>query len=66
MLIYCEATVENPRQQENLIECIEILGGTPQLNNDKISLEYDGTDGECDIFMSLFEHYARHNITIIN
>jgi len=64
MVVYCEAVVENPRQQENLIECIEILGGTPKIVKDTISVEYEGCDEACDIFMSLFEHYARHNITI--
>lgn len=63
MVVYCEAIVENPTQQENLIECIEILGGKPKIVKDLISVEYEGNEAECDIFMSLFEHYARHNIT---
>lgn len=66
MIIYCEAFVTNPVQQENLIECIEILGGTPKVVNDKISVEYEGTPEECDIYASLFEHYTRHGITIID
>ena len=66
MLVYCEAIVENTTQQENLIECIEILGGTPKIKHDKIAVEYEGSSEECDIFMSLFEHYGRHNITILD
>lgn len=65
MIIYCEAVVENTTQQENLIECIEILGGTPEIHQDKISVEHEGIKDECDIFITLFEHYARHNITIL-
>lgn len=65
MIIYCEAVVENTTQQENLIECIEILGGNPQIKQDKISVEHEGIKDECDIFIALFEHYARHNITIL-
>lgn len=65
MIIYCEAIVENTIQQENLIECIEILGGTPEVKKDKISVEYEGQKEACDIFITLFEHYARHNITIL-
>lgn len=65
MIVYCEAVVENTTQQENLIECIEILGGIPKINKDKVSVEYEGIKEECDIFISLFDHYARHNITIL-
>lgn len=66
MLIYCEAIVENTTQQDNLINCIEILGGEPKLDHDKISVEYEGSEDECDIFIKLFEHYLRSKITIIN
>lgn len=65
MIVYCEAVVENTTQQENLIECIEILGGSPNIQQDKVSVEYEGIKEECDIFIALFEHYARHNITIL-
>ena len=63
MVVYCEAFVSNPTQQDNLMECIQILGGKPKKAGDKISVEYEGSDEECDIFISLFEHYSRHNIT---
>ena len=66
MIIYCEAIVQNATQQLNLIECIEVLGGTPRIYSDKISVEYEGTKDECEIFTTLFEHYNRHNITILD
>lgn len=66
MIIYCDATVENPMQQANLIECIELIGGRAEVKDDKISVDFEGSDGECDLMMSLFEHYTRHNITVIN
>lgn len=66
MIIYCNAIVENPIQQANLIQCIELIGGTPEIAGDKISVDFKGCEDECEIMMSLFENYVRHNITIIN
>lgn len=66
MIIYCEAIVEHLAQQANLIECIEVLGGDPKVCKDKISVEFEGDKERCDIFISLFEHFGRHNITTIS
>ena len=65
MLIYCEAIVDHPVQQDNLIQCIELLNGKPEISGNRISVEFDASDGECDIMMSLFEHYGIHNITVL-
>lgn len=63
MKIRCEAIVENPMQRENLKQCIIILGGKPEVANDKVSVEYEGEKQETII--ELFEHYTRHSITSI-
>ena len=62
MKIKCEAILVNPAQQDNLCQCITILGGTPIVENDKVSVIYDGEKWET--MVGLFEHYVRHTIHI--
>ena len=62
MKVFCTAVVEDPRLQDNLCECIGILGGVPNKFGQVISIEYTGEKSKIDQFIKLFEHYSEHEI----
>lgn len=61
-MVRCKAVVPEA-QKENLVECINILGGTPVVHKDEVSVEYSG-EKEATM-VELFEHYTRHEIRIL-
>lgn len=61
-MVRCKAVVQEA-QRENLIECINILGGVPVIHRDEVSVEYSG-DKEATM-IELFEQYTRHEIQIL-
>ena len=62
MLVYAVATIDNPKQRENLCECIEILGGKPNVAFSDVVLDFNGSKEQCDKFIELFEQFPRHGI----
>lgn len=67
--IVCVAVVDNDLQRQNLIQCIEILKGTPEvINNTTVQVSVDCENGknkeQAEKLIELFEHYWRHDITI--
>lgn len=67
--IVCVAVVDNELQRQNLIQCIEILKGTPEvINNTTVQVSVDCENGknreQAEKLIELFEHYWRHDITI--
>lgn len=64
--IVCVAVVDNDLQRQNLIQCIEILKGTPVLtNNTTVQVSVDCENGknkeQAEKLIELFEHYWRHD-----
>ena len=62
MKIHCEAIAEDSRLQDNLCECIGILGGSPNKNGSTVSVEYEGEESKVLQFISLFEQFSQHEI----
>lgn len=62
MKVICTAVVENPQQRDNLKQCVEILGGVPNIAGDTVCVEYDGEPSKAEKFIELYEHYVRHEI----
>lgn len=65
MKLKCSAVVENPVQRENLLECLNIIGVTPNVARDTVYAIYEGEKGDrkAEQLVSLFENYVRHEIT---
>ena len=61
-MVKCVAYVE-PAQRENLLQCINIIGGVPVVHNDQVSVTYSGEKEA--LMIELFEHYTRHEIQIL-
>lgn len=66
MIIYCEATIENPAQRDNLCECINIIAGIAKVENDKVKLEFEGSKEKCELLINLFEQYPRHGMFVVS
>lgn len=62
MKIRCEACTKDEAQQDNLCQCVRILGGEPNIAGDTVSVEYDGEKTETMI--KLFETFSNHAIDI--
>ena len=65
MLVSCTALIDNEAQIENLCQCIEILGGKPEVDGCSVGVAYEGNQVTAEKFIELFEHYPFHNITVI-
>ena len=62
MRVFCVATLDNQPQIDNLVQCIEIIGGKPIVNGTDVLVEFDGEKSKADKLIELFEHYSRHGI----
>lgn len=60
--VWCEAIVDEPCSRDNLCQCVGILGGTPKVTRNKVTVEYEGAKTEA--MMELFEQFTRHSIHI--
>ena len=60
--VLCTAVLDNDQQQDNLIQCIKILGGEPQVSRNTVCVEFVGAKDKAEKFIELFEHYSRHSI----
>lgn len=65
MKIICTASGLGKPSIENLCQCVEILGGIPQVSGDTVCIEYEGEKPKAEKFIELFEHYVYHGISII-
>lgn len=65
MRVIYAAVVEEPLQLENLVQCIEILGGKARVNGTIVSLEYEGDERQNGKLASLFKQYPHHEINRI-
>lgn len=64
-MVKCIAIVEHPKQRDNLCECIRILGGTPCVNKDSVSVSLSSDNPQTEKFIDLFEHYVRYEIQYV-
>lgn len=62
MTVKCVAVVNNPVQQDNLCECLSILGAEPCRNDDQISVVVDSSNKNIETIVALFKHYMHYNI----
>lgn len=66
MMVKCNATIENPKQRENLIQCINIIGATPIVHGETVfASAYDDKE-QIDKMMSLFEQFCKHSIRVFD
>lgn len=65
MRLICTAMVEDERQRANLVECVKVLGCKPQISNDTICVEYEGSALPADKLIELFAQYPFHGISTI-
>lgn len=63
--IICSAIVENDAQKENLCECIKILGGVPEVCENVVSVECEGSAKNMSKFICLFEQYPYYGFSTI-
>lgn len=61
-MIRCTATLSEEALKENLKQCIGILGGTPVVKGDIVSVDYDGPNEQK--FAELFEQFSDHTISV--
>ncbi|MDO4527039.1 MAG: hypothetical protein Q4B87_03045 [Candidatus Saccharibacteria bacterium] len=66
MRVIYTAVVEEPLQRENLVQCIEILGGTAKIKGYVVTLECKGDKSQNDKFTSLFKQYPHYKINRID
>lgn len=66
MKVTCTAIVEEPKQRDNLCECIEIIGGYPDVVGNTVFAEYDGESKKAHRLMSLFKQYPFHGISVLS
>lgn len=62
-MVHCEAIVEEEQLQQNLCQCIKIIGGVPIQEGNTISVDYTGKPEKV---IELFEHFPVHSITTIS
>lgn len=58
-MVQCKAVVWKG-QVDNLVQCIRILGGDPQVHGTEVTVEYTGEKELA--MMDLFSHYTNHEI----
>jgi len=58
-MVRCIAYVD-VAQRDNLVQCINIIGGKPIVHKDQVSVEYSGEKEA--LMIELFEQYTRHKI----
>ena len=62
MTVKCVAVVKNPVQQDNLCECLSILGAEPCRKDDRISVVVDSNNKNIETIVKLFKHYMHNKI----
>ena len=62
MRVICSAVVPDEKRRKALCTCVQIIGGTPKVNGDKVSVEYEGSATIALKYASLFERYDDHDI----
>lgn len=66
MCIICTAVVEDNIDREFLCDCVEALGGKPNVSGNTVCVEYNGEDEDAKQFARLFEQYEVHGISTLS
>lgn len=60
----CSAFIENDLQIKNLCKCIQILGGEPTVEKQKVKVVVPYPSDLADKIAPLYEQYWRHEILV--
>lgn len=66
MCIICTAVVKDDADREFLCDCVEALGGKPNVSGNTVCVEYNGEDEDAKQFARLFGQYPSHGICTIS
>lgn len=62
MVIYCKGRIENNDEMENIKLCLRLVGGSPEVHNDEIEIDYKGNEENCKVIQEIFEEIPFHTI----
>lgn len=62
MRVICAAAVDDYSKRQNLCNCVSILGGTPNLSGNTVSVEFNGDASVAESFVNLFKNYLSYEI----
>lgn len=64
--VYCVATIEEPKQIDNLVRYLKTLGLSPEVNNHNVSIDYEGGSRKLVMeLVDLFQQYPYHGISVL-
>lgn len=66
MTCKCDATIDNPLQRDNLIQCINIIGATPTVHGETVYVSVSDNEDIIDKMIRLFEQFHRHSIRVFD
>ena len=65
MRLTCTAIVDDPRQIDNLCECIDIIGAEYSVKGNAVYADFIGDKKTGDKLIELFDQYPIHGISIL-
>lgn len=66
MRVICNATLGDPRQIENLCECIKVVGADYYIKDNTVYAEFDGLREKGELLVSIFRNYPDHGVSILS
>lgn len=63
--LYCTANVEDLKQRDNLVKCINTLGLIPEFVASTVFVNYEGDEETAEKLLGVFQQYPFHGISII-